>query len=102
MFEKLMDLLARMIFNYPPPAKKITITLMYRLKESGNSDTTIDDWFYKKDVLEAVESLKKSSFPITNLRINEIFGDLTQSFDDIMDTVIIPEQEVQADAKNTP
>ena len=102
MFENIKDRLARMIFNYPPPTKKITITLMYRIKESGDSDTTIDDWFYKKDVLEAVESLKRSSFPITNLRIDEIFGDLTQSFDDIMDTVIIQGQEVQADAKKTP
>jgi hypothetical protein len=43
----------------------------------------VDDWFYKEDVLKAVELLKRSSFPITNLRIDEIFGDLTKEYDDI-------------------
>lgn len=83
MFEKLMDGLARMIFNYPPPVRLITPTLIDRIHESGWSDTSVDDWFYKEDVLKAVELLKRSSFPITNLTIDEIFGDLTKEYDDI-------------------
>ena len=84
MFEKINDILARAVFNYPPPSKKITITLMFRLHESGCSDTSADDWFYKSDVKEAVEALKCSSFPITNLRIDEIFGDMERTFDSII------------------
>jgi hypothetical protein len=83
MFEKIKDGLARMIFNYPPPIRLITPTLIDRIHESGWSDTSVDDWFYKEDVLKAVELLKRSSFPITNLRIDEIFGDLTKEYDDI-------------------
>ena len=83
MFENIKDRLARMIFNYPPPVRLITPTLISRIHESGWSDTSVDDWFYKEDVLKAIEELKKSSFPITNLRIDEIFGDLTKEYDDI-------------------
>ena len=97
MFENIKDRLARMIFNYPPPTKPPITPLIDRIHESGWSDTSVDDWFYKEDVLNAVELLKRSSFPITNLRIDEIFGDLTKEYDDIH-----REQEVQADAKKTP
>ena len=86
MFEKFKDMLARAIFNYPPPARPVIPTLMDKLHECGFSDTSVDDWFYKKEVLEAIEELKKSSFPITNMRIDEIFGDLTLTFEDIINS----------------
>lgn len=53
--------------------------------ESGWADATADDWFYKDDVLEAVNKLKESSNPQTKQRIDEIFGDLTKDFDDILE-----------------
>ena len=84
MFGNLKDRLARAIFKRQPvKIKTPTITLMWKLQESGCSDTTADDWFYKKDVLEAVDQLKGSSFPITGERIDEIFGNLNLNYDDI-------------------
>ena len=84
MFGTIKDILARAIFNRPPPVHIKPTPLINKIHESGWSDTSVDDWFYKDDVLEAVEALKESPFPITNLTINEIFGDLTKDSDDIL------------------
>jgi len=89
MFKKIMDRLAGMIFKRQPPIKPATVPLIDRIHESGWSDTTADDWFYKEDVIEAVILLKRSSFPITNERIDEIFGDMTKDYDDILQEAAI-------------
>lgn len=53
-----------------------------KLHESGWSDTTADDWFFKIDVLDAVNALKER-YPNFVPAIDEIFGDLNLDYDDL-------------------
>ena len=59
--------------------------LIDKIQESGFADTSADDWFYKDDILKAVCELKTKADPAMCQIIDEIFGDLTKDFDDIME-----------------
>ena len=56
------------------------MSLMDKIHESGVSDTSIDDWFFKIDVLDCVLELKRKYPPMTPY-IDEVFGDLTLDYD---------------------
>lgn len=58
------------------------MSLIERIQESGDTDTSIDDWFYRGDVKHAVETLRDEC-PECGDIIYKIFGDMTLGYDDI-------------------
>lgn len=75
-------------------------TLIDHIMKSGVIDTTADDWFYEIDVKCTVDELKKRIKAMSSQsparctpefsnelckEVDEIFGDLNLSFDDILD-----------------
>lgn len=75
-------------------------TLIDHIMESGFADTTADDWFYELDVKRTVDELKKRIKAMSSQspprctpgfsnelckEVDEVFGDLNLSFDDILE-----------------
>lgn len=68
-------------------------TLIDKVKESGFSDTSADDWFFKSDVFKAVTELKKRTDNVTNIKIDEIFGDLSKTLEEVLEEIYGDENE---------